>query len=145
MRTSVPTRFGANGSVDEFVRRCRTRRTPIGALLLEQSVIAGIGNVYRAELLFLCGIHPRDRELAQRRGVRSLWSETVRLLRIGVRLGRIVTRRPADLGGADHAWPTSDRLYVYKRGGDPCHRCGAPVQAVELASRTTWFCGGCQS
>jgi endonuclease-8 len=142
-----PDPLRRNGSADEFVRRSRTKRAPIGAVLLDQQVIAGIGNVYRAEICFLCGIDPRrpassltDDEL------RALWRESVVQLRNGVRLNRIVTRAPAELGRSVLARvPAGERLYTYKRGGEPCHRCGELIQTVEIGGRSTWFCASCQS
>lgn len=146
-RAIGPDPLRRNGSVDEFVRRSRAKRAPIGAVLLDQQVIAGIGNVYRAEVCFLCGIDPRrsaatltDDEL------RALWHESVAQLRNGVRLNRIVTRAPAELGRSLLARvPIGERLYAYKRGGDPCHRCGDFIQSVEIGGRSTWFCPSCQS
>jgi endonuclease-8 len=140
-----PLRRG--GSVDEFVRRSQAKRAPIGAVLLDQQVIAGIGNVYRAEVCFLCGIDPRRSAASLREDeLRALWHETVTQLRNGVRLNRIVTRAPADLGRSILARvPVGERLYAYKRGGDPCHRCSELIQSVEIGGRSTWFCPSCQS
>ena len=142
-----PDPLRRDGSVDEFVRRSSDRRTPIGTVLLDQNVIAGVGNVYRAELCFLCGIDPRraTASLAECQ-LRMLWDEATVQLRNGVRLNRIVTRAPAELGRTVLARvPAGERLYVYKRGGAPCHRCGSPIETVPLAGRSIWFCGSCQS
>lgn len=116
---------------------------PVGAYLLDQSVIAGIGNVYRAELLFLCGIHPAqpasslsDDEFDE------LWSLTVDLLRTGVRMGRIVTTDPVEVGRPRSRMRSEDRLYVYHR--DRCRRCGAELSVLELGGRPIWYCPTCQ-
>lgn len=145
--TIGPDPLRRRASPAEFTRRAQRKRAPIGAVLLDQSVIAGIGNVYRAEVCFLCGIDPR-------RGAAdltaddfgALWRTSVAQLRNGVRLNRIVTRVPDELGRSMLAKiPTGERLYAYKRGGEPCRRCTTPIAMVELGARSTWFCPRCQS
>src|SRR5690606_9430145 len=65
---------------------------PVGALLLDQKVVAGLGNIYRAEILFLCGIHPlRPSNRIDDEEFEEIWAQSVRLLRIGLRTGRIIT------------------------------------------------------
>jgi endonuclease-8 len=142
-----PDPLRRNGSVDEFVRRAATKKAPIGAVLLDQRVVAGIGNVYRAEVCFLCGIDPRrsTATLAED-DLRALWTEAGAQLRLGVTRNRIVTRDLAEVGRRSWSRLTADeRLYVYKRTGAPCHRCGDPVRTVDLAGRSAWYCGSCQS
>ncbi len=115
----------------------------IGALVLDQSVIAGIGNVYRAELLFLCGIHP-DREARSLADdeFEDLWSRAVELMTVGVRLGRIVTTEPDEIGRARSRMRDDDRLYVYHR--EICRRCGTQIATLVLGGRPIWFCPTCQ-
>lgn len=124
----------------------RRRRTPIGAALLDQAVIAGVGNVFRAEALFLCGIHPeRPANEVSRAEWDCLWDTLSRHLRTGVRLGRIVTRDPAEVGASGPGRiPDEERLYVYRRGGQPCRRCNAPVRRWELGARMMHACDSCQ-
>jgi endonuclease-8 len=123
-------------------RLARTSR-PIGATLLDQSVVAGIGNVYRAELLFLGGIHPaRESRSLSDAEFDELWRRMVELLRIGVRLGRIVTTEPDEVGRPRSRMRSEDRLHVYHR--EICRRCGTPVSTLVLAGRPIWFCPTCQ-
>lgn len=123
-------------------RLARTAR-PIGATLLDQSIVAGIGNVYRAELLFLCGIHPdRESRSLDEEEFDQLWRRTVDLLRIGVRLGRIVTTDPDEVGRPRSRMRSEDRLYVYHR--EVCRRCGTPIATLVLGGRPIWFCPTCQ-
>jgi len=124
-------------------QRVAGMRTPIGAVLLDQTVIAGLGNIYRAEILFLCGIHPlrpsralTDDEFA------AIWDESGRLLRIGVRTGRIITTDPGEIGVSRSAMRASDTLYVYHR--QHCRRCGSEIETVQLAGRPMQFCPVCQ-
>jgi endonuclease-8 len=115
----------------------------VGAYLLDQSVIAGIGNVYRAELLFLCGIHPaRPAASLSDQEFDELWERTVELLRIGVRTGRIVTTDPDEIGRPRSRMRREDRLYAYHR--EHCRRCGSEIGVLELGGRPIWYCPVCQ-
>lgn len=123
----------------KFARSSR----PVGAYLLDQSVIAGIGNVYRAELLFLCGIHPaRPASSLSDEEFDELWERTVELLRIGVRTGRIVTTDPDEIGRPRSRMRREDRLYAYHR--EHCRRCGSEIGVLELGGRPIWYCPQCQ-
>ncbi|MEO1064922.1 MAG: DNA-formamidopyrimidine glycosylase family protein [Actinomycetota bacterium] len=129
---------------EAYVRRAGRSRRPIGDLLLDQKVVAGIGNVYRAELCFLHGVHPSvpGNELDETVHA-DLWDSTVDLLRIGERLGRIVTTDPDEVGvSAPGRIPRRERLYVYKR--PDCRRCGTEIEVFELANRTCYACPTCQ-
>ncbi len=130
----------------EFHRRLDAKRGPIAAALLDQGVVAGIGNVYRAELLFLLGIHP-DTPAASLtpEQVDDLWDLTVDELRLGVEHGRIITVRPQEMGTRGRTDLDGDeRLYVYHRDGLPCRRCGSVVRMKDIAGRKTWWCPSCQ-
>ena len=139
-----PLRRGS--SFAEFSHRLDRRKLPIAAALLDQRVIAGIGNVYRAEILFLAGINPcrpaRELDDAERRAV---WELAQNQLRRGERAGRIVTVDPADVG-ADRVADIdrASRLYVYKRSGENCRRCHEPIDRAELNNRAIWWCAHCQ-
>jgi formamidopyrimidine-DNA glycosylase len=146
LRDAGPDPLRRDADPDRFAHALSRRSIPIGAALLDQSVIAGIGNVYRAELCFLCGILPTrpSKQLAPAQ-VTALWSTAVELLQIGVRLNRIVTRVPQEVGvSAPGRVPHVERLYVYKRGGEPCRRCGTSIASAEIAGRRTWWCARCQ-
>lgn len=112
---------------------------PIGALLLDQTVIAGIGNVYRAELLYLIGVDPRrpGRELS-RDEFDALWTEAVRQLRLGVRRNRIVTRTAGDLPAAPSKVDRADAVYAYKQ--EHCIRCGSELRVEPMGGRRIWWC-----
>lgn len=136
-----PLRRGADvvGARAAFERSSK----PVGAILLDQSVIAGIGNVYRAEVLFLCGIRPdRPARSITDDEFDCLWRHTVELMRIGTRLGRIVTTEPAEIGRSRGRMGDDERLYVYHR--EHCRRCGSEIATMDLGGRTIWFCPTCQ-
>jgi endonuclease VIII len=122
------------------------RRIAIGAALLDQSVVAGIGNVFRAEALFLAGVHPdRPARDVTRGEFEALWRILRVQLRAGERSGRIVTVIPAEVGAPNRAnVPDAERVYVYRRTGQPCRRCGTPVTSWPLGGRSISACPACQ-
>lgn len=129
--------------------RIRRSRAPIATLLTDQAVIAGVGNVYRAEVLFRHGLHPLTpgRSLESATG-EAIWADLVQLMRTGVRTGRIDTVRPEHLPEAMGRAPRDDRhggeVYVYRRTGQPCLVCGTPIAADVLAARNLFWCPTCQ-
>jgi len=129
----------------KFQERLGRKRIPIGAALLDQKVIAGVGNVYRAEFCFLEGIHPqRPANQLTPDEVERLWQLTTDQLKRGVRLNRIVTRDEAEARSKAGRIPAGERLYVYKRMGQPCRRCDTPIERLIVANRKMWFCPTCQ-
>lgn len=131
----------------QFATNLARRRIPIGASLLDQRVIAGVGNVYRAEALFLTGIDPfTPSNQLSKQEIEYLWKTIVKLLRRGEKTGRIVTVEPADVGATRRDdLLREDRLYVYHRQSQECRRCGTPVRIGELANRNMWWCPTCQT
>ncbi len=129
---------------DIFAAKVRRSRTSIAALLMNQAVIAGVGNVYRAEVLFRQRLNPRTpgSELTTE-DTQALWSETVAAMLDGVRDGRIVTTDPPEWGG-DVA-KSEEAHYVYRRAGQQCRICGAEIQILELAARKLYWCPVCQT
>lgn len=126
--------------------RLSRSRVAVGALLMDQAVLAGVGNVYRAEVLYRAGLSPfrTGREVsAEQFG--ALWSDLVALMRLGVRDGRIVTTNPADRPPGRQRRPRrEDSHYVYRRTGEPCRRCGTPVRTEVMAGRNLYWCPNCQ-
>lgn len=142
-----PLRNGKRAAKRErFLTNLERRRIPIGAALLDQRVVAGIGNVYRAEVLFRTGIDPHvpSNELTPE-SAGELWDESTTLLRAGLKAGRIITVDPADVGAQRRSdLDRDERLYVYGRHGDACRRCGTPIATTEMANRSIWWCPACQ-
>jgi endonuclease-8 len=125
--------------------RILASRTSIGALLMDQTVIAGIGNVFRAEVLFRHGVHPlRPGRAVEPETWEAMWTDLVALLRAGVRTGRIVTTRPEHRSRRRGPALQEDRFYVYRRGGQPCRVCGTTICSAELVARTVSWCLHCQ-
>lgn len=126
--------------------RISKSRKGIGALLMDQSVIAGIGNVYRSELLFRHGIDPyRIGRSIDRDEFFEMWIDLVDLMKVGVRRGKIVVMRPEHDHGAPSYATDRPRTYVYRRAADPCRVCGTPVCTAELEGRNLFWCPVCQT
>ncbi|ROR91675.1 Fpg/Nei family DNA glycosylase [Nocardioides aurantiacus] len=128
--------------------RISRSRAPIGGLLMDQAVVAGVGNVYRAEVLFRHRLHPLRPGRTLRRGqFAALWEDLVVLLHDGVRAGQIRTLRPEHAAVAREASKVERRRvknYVYRRQGQPCLVCGATVRTEELQHRNSFWCPRCQ-
>ena len=112
-----------------WARISRSQR-PIGDLLLDQEVVAGVGNVYRAELLFRHRLHPLRPGRTLRVGQwRAMWEDLVVLMGEGVKTGTIDTVRPEHTPEAMGRPARDDdhggEVYVYRRAGQACHVCGA--------------------
>lgn len=130
-------------------RRISASPRAIGDLLMDQKVLAGVGNVYRAEVLFRHRIHPLRPGNTLRSGQwRAMWADLVELMAEGVRTGRIDTVRPEHTPEAMGRPPRKDdhggEVYVYRRTSQPCLVCGATVRTGELVGRNTFWCPKCQ-
>lgn len=136
----------APGDKERFVASLGARRTPLAALLMDQKVIAGVGNVYRAEVLFRARLDPwlPGRDLASgTAGV--LWQDTVSVMSDGVRDGRIITTTPRHWTGPEGSLPHPEEAhFVYRRQGRECRACGTPVALAELGARKLYWCPECQ-
>ncbi|HWM75727.1 MAG TPA: DNA-formamidopyrimidine glycosylase family protein [Nocardioides sp.] len=144
-----PDPLRADGDPDRAWERIRRSRLPIGRLLMDQTVVGGVGNVYRAELLFRHRIHPLRPGRTIRSGQwRAMWDDLVELMREGVRTGRIDTVRPEHtpeaMGRAPRVDDHGGEVYVYRRTGLPCHVCGRPVRTAVLDTRNLFWCSSCQ-
>jgi endonuclease-8 len=134
---------------DRAWERIRRSRAPIGGLLMDQSVLAGVGNVYRAEVLFRHRVDPMRPGNTLRSGQwRAMWDDLVALMHEGVRTGRIDTVRPEHTPEAMGRPPRRDdhggEVYVYRRDGQACFVCGSTVRTSELQGRNLFWCPQCQ-
>ncbi|TFB57085.1 Fpg/Nei family DNA glycosylase [Cryobacterium sp. TMT2-17-1] len=132
---------------DRFVTVVRKKPTPIGRLLMDQLVVSGIGNVYRAELLFRARLNPYapGKSLSDEQS-RALWRDWAHLLKIGVSTGQMMTMD--GLGDAAYGRALrrrADRHWVYKREGLPCRVCGTHITVEEMAARKLYWCPKCQA
>lgn len=121
----------------------------IGDLVMDQEVLAGVGNVYRAEILFRHRIDPlRPGRTLRRSQWQGMWDDLVALLAEGVRTGRIDTVRPEHtpeaMGRAARKDDHGGEVYVYRRTGQPCHVCGTTIRTKDLKGRNLFWCPRCQ-
>lgn len=132
---------------ERFVATVRRKPTAIGLLLMDQAVVSGIGNVYRAEILFRArqSPHTPGRDVPDE-VVREMWRDWVRLLSIGVETGQMMTMDDLDPEAYRRAMAhRDDRHWVYHRAGLPCRVCGTTVLVEEAAGRKLYWCPRCQA
>jgi len=126
-------------SVETFITQARCRRGALKPILLDQRFIAGVGNIYADESLYLAGLHPK-------RPVASLDEDN--LVRLHHAIQRVLRAGIAANGASfDWVYPGGhfqEHFAVYGRAGQPCRRCGQPIQRILVAQRSTFFCPGCQ-
>jgi len=130
-------------TVSVLAKRLSTHKAPIKAVICDQEVIAGIGNMYADEALFFAGIHPL-------REANSLSGEEIRRLHRAIRQ---VLRKAIGNGGAsisDYRRPTGEKgsqqydFYAAHRGGQTCKVCATPIERISVRNRGTYFCPRCQ-
>ena len=144
-----PDPLRADADPDRAWDRIGRSSAPIGTLLMDQTVVAGVGNVYRAELLFRHRMHPMRPGRTLRVGQwRAMWEDLVELMAEGVRTGTIDTVRPEHTPEAMGRPPRKDdhggEVYVYRRTGQACHVCGRRVSTTVLGGRNLFWCSRCQ-
>ncbi|MFF5626508.1 Fpg/Nei family DNA glycosylase [Microbacterium sp. NPDC012755] len=132
---------------ERFVRAVRKKQTVIALLLMDQAVVSGIGNVYRAEMLFRHRLNPHTpgRDIPEEI-VRELWRDWVRLLAVGVETGQMMTMD--DLSPEQYRAAMAsrdDRHWVYHRAGLPCRICGTEIALEEIGARKLYWCPRCQA
>lgn len=130
-------------------RRLQATRRPIGAALMDQSIFAGVGNIFRAEVLYRHGIDPDLPSNRLPRAVfESVWADLVALMAYAVASGRIDTVRPEHnpeaMGRPERDDAHGGEVYVYRRHNQPCLVCGTEVEVATMAGRNLYWCPHCQ-
>jgi endonuclease-8 len=144
-----PDPLRGDADPDRAYERIRRSGKPLAALLLDQSIVAGAGVIYVTEVLFRAGLPPwtPGRELKPA-AWQAIWTDLAVLMREGVQRGRIDTVHSAHTPEAMGRPPRVDRhggeVYVYRRAGQPCLVCGAPVDTGTVTARNTYWCPTCQ-
>ena len=125
-----------------FIQRVQKSSSPIGQLLMNQEIISGIGNVYRAEILFRARISPhRLGNTLSEEQLKEIWRDSVDLLKVGVKTGFMITRDELRNKNPNKA----DRNFVYKREGLPCRVCSTNLTIEIMATRKLYWCVSCQN
>lgn len=128
---------------DRAWEKLRKRRGPIGPALMDQQLFAGVGNVFRAEALFVHGIHPeRPIPSITRDEFDALWATITRMLQTGLKEGRIMTVDETEFGLRRRDLTRENGRYVYRQ--EACLRCGTPVRRWDMAGRWSYACETCQ-
>jgi len=146
LRAMLAARIGPNPldpGADPAISYAKIRksRAPVALLLMDQKIVAGIGNIYRSEILFMHGVHPRLAGNALDEPVwRAMWRDLTRLMADGERAGRIVTTAPAERENPKGRARRGDRFYVYRRTGLPCRRCGTLIVSAVMGNRNVFWC-----
>ena len=123
--------------------RLRGRTAPIRNLLMDARIVAGVGNIYANEALYIAGIDPRRAGgRISRRRIDRLVCAVRDVLNLAVEAGGTTLRDYSQADGT--AGSFVGRLNVYAREGEPCPRCAAPITRMLLGQRTAWFCRRCQ-
>lgn len=143
LRAIGPDPLSAAPTLDTWRALTRGRRLPIKSLLMDQRLLAGIGNIYANEALYRAGIHPaRPAGRIARARFEPLVDSIRAVLRDAIVQGGTTLR---DFAGSDgRPGYFSGCLDVYGRAGEPCRRCGAPVRMRVLGQRATYYCSACQ-
>lgn len=167
-----PDPLRSDADPERFVAAVRRSRSSVGLMLMNQDVVAGVGNIYRAEVLFRAGQSPRTPGRDVPADVlRSMWDDLVVLMADGAATGAIVTTRPEHRGDeegladpvpdpvpvrggrravrqntdtAPGAVSRDESFYVYQRDGLPCRVCGTEIARAEMAGRNLFWCPRCQ-
>jgi endonuclease-8 len=130
-------------------KRIHRSKQPIGQLLMDQEVLSGVGNVYRAEVLFRAKLHPlTPGHLVKKREWQGMWTDIVELMKYGVETGRIDTvaddHTPDAMGRDPRKDDHGGEVYVYRRQGQRCHVCQSVIRTQILAGRNLFWCPKCQ-
>jgi endonuclease VIII len=124
--------------------RISKSRAPIGQLLMDQAVVAGVGNIYRSEILWRAKIHPKtpgNTILGSQWN--EIWKDAVELMTLGVKHNKIITVDPKSVGKPASKLNVRERTNIYKQS--KCPRCGAKIDQFALAGRKVYACDGCQT
>lgn len=136
--------FSKKFSWDYFKKALKNRRAAIKTILMNQEIVGGIGNIYSDEILWRAKVNPKKR-------VNKLSKEKLKKVYENI---RPVLKKALELKGTstnEYRKPTGDKggytkeRKVYQREGEPCPRCGEPIERVKISGRSAYFCPKCQS
>ncbi|MBF0530120.1 MAG: bifunctional DNA-formamidopyrimidine glycosylase/DNA-(apurinic or apyrimidinic site) lyase [Deltaproteobacteria bacterium] len=130
-------------STEKFTLRLSGKKSRIKAVLLDQKIVSGLGNIYVDESLFAAGLHPgRPADSINRDDFQKLHKEMVRILSESITCRGSTTNNYVGLMGVGGEF--QNRHQVYGKAGQPCPKCGQTITRIVLAGRGTHFCSHCQ-
>lgn len=144
MKTVGPEPLDADFTADRFIERLRTRqKSPIKAVLLDQKVLAGVGNIYADESLFAAKIHPLTvvKDVPRTKLV-ALYNGLLDVLRLSIEKGGSTDRNYVNSEGKRGSYLSFAQ--VFRKQGQPCPRCGTEIIKIRAAGRGTHICPNCQ-
>lgn len=139
-----PEPFSEEFSIKYLKTQFQRRQRPIKTALLDQKLVAGVGNIYADETLFLSGIDPRTpcAELTPKQ-IETLHFELIKVLKTAIDAGGTTVRNFLNVSGVNGNY--AGQAWVYNRGGQPCRVCQTPIERLKLAGRSAHYCPRCQS
>lgn len=139
-----PEPFSEEFSIKYLKTQFQRRQRPIKTALLDQKLVAGVGNIYADETLFLSGIDPRTTcaELTPKQ-IETLHGELIKVLKTAIDAGGTTVRNFLNVSGVNGNY--AGQAWVYNRGGQPCRVCQTPIERLKLAGRSAHYCPRCQS
>jgi len=145
----LPARVAALGpeplevSLADFTARLKARKAPVKAVLLNQAVVRGVGNIYADEALFRAGVHPKRIAASLKKDrIARIYDAMREVLAEAIESRGSSVSNYVDAEGRKGNFQQSHR--VYRRTGEPCVKCGAPIRRIVLSQRGTHFCPKCQ-
>jgi endonuclease-8 len=133
-------------SPTKMMERVGKRKTPIGALLMDQSMVSGLGNIFRAELLFRARVSPfRAGSDVSAQELEKIWKDALKLMPRAMVDRRIVTTEAKDRPHKTGEALDEEAHYVYRRKGRPCFVCGTAVETKVFGGRNLFWCPVCQA
>jgi endonuclease-8 len=130
----------------KMIERIAKRKTPIGALLMDQAIVSGLGNIFRAELLFRAKISPfRPGNEVTEAGLKGIWKDALELMPKAMVDRRIITTKPKDRPHPRGEVLNEEAHYVYRRKGRPCFLCGTEIEMKVFGGRNLFWCPSCQA
>lgn len=138
-----PEPLGNRWNGDAFHAELKRRKAPIKAVLLDQHVVAGIGNIYASEALYLAGIAPKRAAHRISKAKADILTQAVRqVLTQAIEAGGTSLRDHVQPGGEIGYF--AQQLHVYGRQDAPCHRCGKAIKMIRQSGRASFYCSQCQ-
>lgn len=141
----APEPFSEDFSIDYFYRTLKSSKRPLKELLLDQTKVCGVGNIYASEAMFASGILPsiRSDKITKPKSVR-LREAVIAVLKLAVDHAATLPVDPENLEGSYFSGAGDARWLVYDREGETCHNCDSLVVRIKQAGRSTYFCRKCQ-
>ncbi|WP_028783425.1 DNA-formamidopyrimidine glycosylase [Thalassobacillus devorans] len=138
-----PDPFDDSFTLDYFYNRLQKTQRTIKAVLLDQSIVAGLGNIYVDETLFRAGVHPeRKANLLSRHQAESVRQAAIDTIEEAIQQGGTTIRSYVNSQGQIGMF--QQRLFVYGKEEEPCKSCGTPIEKIKVSNRGTHYCRHCQ-